>query len=49
MTRTYCLLIGLLMIALVGCAQQASVSQPETFAPPPDRSEQKGDTAPGPP
>ena len=47
--RSRYLLIGILMVAFAGCDQKASVSEPDSFAAPPDRSEQKGDTAPGPP
>ncbi len=47
--RSSFLLIAILMIACTGCGQKVSVSEPESFAAPPDRSEQKGDTAPGPP
>ncbi len=39
--RSRYLLIGLFAIALTGCVEQASVSEPDSFSPPPARAEQR--------
>jgi hypothetical protein len=41
--------VTLLCVSATGCGSKESISQPESFAPPPDKASQKGDTAPGPP
>jgi hypothetical protein len=49
MKRPFLLFGMIFVMALSGCGSQEKVTKPETLAPPPDKSSQKGDMAPGPP